>query len=142
MIWLRIAFAAVVIGSVPAQAQELQFKTIDIFIDSRAEPLAAYQLEFKSAGSKIVGIEGGDHPAFREQAHYDSKALRQHRVILAAFTTTPATQLPTRPTRVATIHMQKDAKSDITPTVVLLVAGNDKGQRISAEVTLRERTAE
>ena len=51
--------------------------------------LAAYQIEFSVTNilTKIVGIEGGQHPAFREPPFYDPKAMQQERVIIAAFST-------------------------------------------------------
>ena len=49
------------------------FRVVDIFVDAKGKSLAAYQLEWKVAShnAKIVGIEGGDHPAFKQPPNYD-----------------------------------------------------------------------
>jgi hypothetical protein len=75
----------------------VRFLTVDIFVDTKDKPLAAYQIEFSATNTvaKIVGIEGGEHPAFRDAPYYDPKALQQERVILAAFSTEPDNRLPT-----------------------------------------------
>src|SRR5437764_15118504 len=54
-----------------------RFRSIDIFIDSRGAKLAAYQIEFAGESDQVkpVGIEGGEHPAFKEPPYYDPKAL-------------------------------------------------------------------
>src|SRR5580765_8487964 len=84
-----------------------RFRTVDIFVDTQGAPLAAYQLEFAitNSAARIVGIEGGEAPAFRQPPYYDPKAMQQERVIIAAFTTEPAGNLPRSKTRVATIHL-------------------------------------
>ena len=63
----------------------LRFRAVDVFVNSKDKPLAAYQLEFTaSAGVKIVGIEGGEHAAFKEAPFHDPKAIQQERVIIGA----------------------------------------------------------
>src|SRR6266478_811255 len=88
------------------------FCAVDIYLDSRGAPLAAYQIEFLVTNSvgKIVGIEGGDHTAFRTPPHYDPKAIQGERVIIAAFSLFSASALPTGRTRVATIHLMISGK--------------------------------
>jgi len=54
---------------------------------------------------EIVGIEGGEHPAFREPPMYDPKAMQHERVIIAAFNTAPSDELP-RENASATIHLE------------------------------------
>ena len=83
------------------------FTTVQIFVDSGDSPLAAYQLIFEDMrrSVRIVGIEGGEHAAFKTPPYYDAKAMQQDRVILAAFNTGDA--LPTGKTRVAVVHLQK-----------------------------------
>src|SRR4051812_49287196 len=78
------------------------FGALDIFIDSKDAPLAAYQFEFWADGDvKLVGLEGGEHVAFKEPPHYDPRALTlpEPRVIVAAFNT--GNDLPKGKTRVA-----------------------------------------
>src|SRR5436190_830885 len=85
-----------------------RFCAVDIFIDSKSAPLAAWQLEFAATNgvAKIVGIEGGDAEPFRNPPFYDPKAMQQDRVIIAAFSTEAPAKLPAGKTRVATIHLQ------------------------------------
>ena len=74
----------------------LRFRTVDIYVDSKQQSVAAYQLEWTTPGgdAKIVGIEGGENPAFKEPPYYDPKAIQHERVILAAFSTANVEALP------------------------------------------------
>jgi hypothetical protein len=119
----------------------IHFKTIDIFVDSKEKPLAAYQLEFKSqtGNAKIVGVEGGEHEAFKEAPYYDPKAMQQERVIIAAFSTNTEGQLPKGKTRVATIHVQVTGDKDPDYAVELETAADSQGKKISAETSFEQR---
>ena len=66
-------------------------------MDSGSTPLAAYQIEFTATNgiARIVGIEGGAHPAFRQPPFYDPKAIQHEHVIIASFSTANAADLPT-----------------------------------------------
>jgi hypothetical protein len=79
-----------------------RFVALDIFVDSGATPLAAYQFELSASKGEIqiVGVEGGEHPAFAEPPYYDPAALQHERIIIAAFNTGTNTQLPVGKTRV------------------------------------------
>ena len=138
----------VCLGAVPesdvADQSGVRFTTVDIYLDSGDTPLAAYQLQFKASTGdvKIVGIEGGEHEAFSEPPYYDPEAIRQERVIIAAFNTSDASQLPAGRTRIATIHLQ--ISGDIQPQyqVDLTVAADPQGERIkAAEAELEEPKA-
>ena len=113
----------------------VRFEYIDVYVDSGAAPLAAYQFELTdAAGSiKIVGIEGGAHQAFAAPPYYDPKALKNNRVIIAAFST--ADDLPTGRTRVATIHVQVEV--DVIPEIAidLDITGDVQGNEINAKVS-------
>ena len=114
----------------------VRFEYIDVYIDSGTAPLAAYQFELtdSAASIKIVGIEGGEHEAFATPPYYDPKALKNDRVIIAAFSTADA--LPTGKTRVATIHVQVEV--DVIPeiTINLAVTGDVQGNEIDAKVSI------
>jgi hypothetical protein len=134
---LLLAFGA------PAQNatnNSIHFQAVDIFVDANDIPLAAYQLEFKATNGnvKIVGIEGGEHPAFKEAPYYDPKAMQQERVIIAAFSTDA--NLPNGKTRVATIHLQIIGDQSPGYSVKLAVAADAGGNKTSAEATFEERT--
>ena len=118
----------------------VRFEAVDIFVDSGAKPLAAFQLEFRvgNGDAKIVGVEGGSHAAFREPPFYDPKAIQQERVILAAFSTAKADQLPRNKTRVATIHLQINGTKEPEFTVKLKTAADADGRKIQA-ITSFER---
>ena len=120
----------------------IRFCAVDIYVDSKAAPLAAYQLEFAVTNgiAKIVGIEGGEHEAFHEPPFYDPKAMQHERVILAAFNT--GNQLPSGKTRVATIHLQVVGSAPLQCELKLQAAGNAAGTRILAETSFDERKPE
>jgi hypothetical protein len=134
---------------VPVLAQQVQednssdepkfrFAPLHIYIDSGRNPLAAYQFELKTAAGqvKIVGVEGGEHPAFTDPPYYDSAALTQDRIIIAAFNT--GRNLPTGRTRIAAIHLQ--ITGDIEPEykIELTAAADAEGKEIPAEITFEK----
>lgn len=119
--------------SAPASDASPRFTSVDIFVDSGKEPLSAYQFELlaRRAEVKIVGVEGGDHPAYASPPYYDPAALSRNRIIIAAFNT--GDQLPTGKSRVARLHLQvTGAMPEFTTR--LEVAGNTKGQAIPASI--------
>jgi len=119
----------------------VRFVAVDVFVDSKGKPLAAYQLEFSvtNGNAKIVGIEGGEHPAFREPPHYDPKAIQKERVIIAAFSTEPGAKLPSGKTRVATIHLQ--VRDGIEPQFLLSphVAADVGGNKLAINASFERR---
>jgi hypothetical protein len=121
-----------------------RFSAVDIYVDSKNAPLAAYQIEFSATNgvAKIVGIEGGDPGAFHEPPFYDAKAIQHERVIIAAFSTAAADKLPSGKTRIATIHLQ--ITGDVTPQfqLTLQTAANSDANRISADASFEERKSE
>ncbi len=115
----------------------IRFASINIYLDSGNTPLAAYQFELKTDPDrvKIVGVEGGDHPAFKEAPYYDPAALTKNRIIIAAFNT--GTDLPTGRTRIATIHLQITGTAEPNYELILNAVGNPDGNPIDAELTLQ-----
>jgi hypothetical protein len=118
-----------------------RFRAVDIYVDAGSTPLAAYQLEFAATNglAKIVGIEGGEHPAFRQPPFYDPKAIQHERVIIASFNTALPTALPVGRTRVATIHYQTTDAQPARFELILQTAGDTQGNRISAQASFEER---
>ena len=118
-----------------------RFRAVDIYVDSGSTPLAAYQLEFAATNgvARIVGIEGGEAPAFRQPPFYDPKALQHERVIIASFSTASATDLPTGKTRVATIHYQTTDTRPPQFALKLQTAGDTQGNKISVQASFVER---
>lgn len=139
---------ALICGLSLASAQQtttnaIRFQAVEIFADSQTAALAAYQLEFTvtSGNAKIVGIEGGEHPAFVEAPFYDPKAIQHERVILAAFSTQPAEKLPIGKTRVATIHLQVSGPDELKFETKLTTAASSDGNKITATISATEKRA-
>ena len=119
----------------------IHFRAVEIFVDSTNKPLAAYQLEFTASGTnaKIVGIEGGEHVAFKEAPFYDAKAMQHERVIIGAFSTAKADKLPTGKTRVATIHLQTTGELPPRYEVQVKAAATVGGKKISVHANAQEK---
>lgn len=113
----------------------VRFAYVDVYVDAKGKPLAAYQFDFKaSAGEiRIVSVEGGEHPAFRDAPYYDPAARSKGRIIIAAFST--ARDLPASNTRVARLHVQ--ILGDVEPEyeVKLETAASVEARPIGAVVT-------
>ncbi len=90
------------------QGAGVRFQAVHVFVDTGAEPLAAYQLDLQvtTGNVRIVGIEGGENAAFADPPYYDPTAIQGDRVIIGAFSTAPAGTLPVGRTRIATIHVR------------------------------------
>ncbi len=116
--------------------QKVRFAPVHVYLDSGDAALAAYQFELKAKpGSiKIVGVEGGEHTAFKEAPYYDPAALTQNRIIIAAFNT--GSDLPQGRTHIATLHLQITGAAEPEYQLKLIVAGDADGQDLPAEITL------
>ena len=130
------ALASVLFGAQEDVRPAVRFEAVDIYIASGDKPLAAYQFEFSDPERRvtIVGIEGGEHAAFKKPPYYDPKALRNNRVIVAAFST--ASDLPAGRTRVATIMVQISGPNDADYDLKLTVAATADGSTIPATISL------
>jgi hypothetical protein len=114
----------------------VRFEPVDVYVDSGAAPLAAYQFELKATAGRvaIVGLEGGEHPAFKDAPYYDPAALMKDRVVVAAFST--GQDLPQGRTRVARLHMQVTGDEKPAYAVKLVVAASADGKEIPATVSI------
>ncbi|MEN8128285.1 MAG: hypothetical protein ABFR90_10860 [Planctomycetota bacterium] len=127
----------------PADMNEpVRFAPLHIYIDSGQAPLAAYQFELKTlAGQvRIVGVEGSEHAAFQHAPYYDTAALMNDRIIIAAYSTDA--ELPAGATRIATLHLQ--ITGDIEPDyeLILTVAADADGRRTHATITYQKGETE
>ncbi|HUW55956.1 MAG TPA: hypothetical protein VMZ92_04925 [Planctomycetota bacterium] len=124
------------VGVAAGQGKGVRFAAVNVYLDSGEESLAAYQLELAAevGDVKIVGIEGGEHAAFKEPPYYDPSAISRDKVILAAFTT--GEQLPKGKTRIARIHVQISGDAPPQYAVKLNVAASTEGRKISAKVSV------
>lgn len=120
--------------------KSVRFEAVDILVDSADQSLAAWQLELTSRqpGVEIVGIEGGDHPAFRNPPYYDPRAMSSNRVILAAFQVRNDDGLPTGRQRVARVHVQVTGIDDRVWIGHLTAAVNAAGQPIAAGIRIEK----
>ena len=116
----------------------VRFAPLHIYLDSGSRYLAAYQFELKAAAGqiKIVGVEGGQHQAFKEAPYYDPAALAKDRIIIAAFNT--GSDLPKGRTRIATIHLQITGDAEPQYELKLIVAADADGKEIPAEITFEK----
>jgi hypothetical protein len=116
----------------------VRFAPLHIYLDSGNSSLAAYQFELKAAAGqiKIVGVEGGQHKAFKEAPYYDPAALAKDRIIIAAFST--GSDLPKGRTRIATIHLQIIGDAEPQYDLKLAVAGDANGKEIAAKITFEK----
>lgn len=140
-----ISWPAALCAQQPAREEgPSRFSAVDIYVDSKSAPLAAYQIEFSATNgvAKIVGIEGGDSGAFHEPPFYDAKAIQHERVIIAAFNTLAADKLPSGKTRIATIHLQITGDQTLRFQLTLQAAANPDGNRISADASFEERKSQ
>jgi hypothetical protein len=136
---VMMLLGAVLLGAAPmSEEAAVRFATVDVMIDTKGKPLAAYQVEFVADGSrvKLVGIEGGDHAAFKTPPYYDPAALSKNRVIVAAFNT--VADLPKSSFRAARLHVQITGNEKPKWEAKLIVAAAADGSAIPADVTLQE----
>ena len=119
-----------------ASPQRSRFAPVHIYIDSGNKPLAAYQFELKATVGriKIVGVEGGQHAAFKDAPYYDPAALANDHIIIAAFDT--GSDLPTGRTRIATVHLQVIGDSEPQYKLILMASADSEGRDIPAELSL------
>jgi hypothetical protein len=119
-----------------ATAPGVRFQTVDIYIDTADKPLAAYQFSLKSAAGNahLAGILGADHPAFAKPPYYDSKALIDEQVVIAALSTDES--LPRGKTRIARLTVQVTGGDDPRYELKLQAAAGPDGTPVPAKVTV------
>lgn len=134
------ALVALMVGLLPlaqsAPAEDTpRFAYVDVLLDTRDKPLAAYQFEFTGGeGCQIVGIEGGEHAAFANPPYYDPAAMEHDRVIAAAYST--AADLPAGKTRISRLHLRVSGKPAFA--IRLMTAGSTDGKPMTADISIRE----
>ena len=143
--------------AVPATAGG-SFAAVDVFIDSGALPLAAYQFELtveraEGAGPDgdkvvLVGVEGGEHPAYRDPPYHDTRALwKQGRIVIADFDTGAGVELPRGRTRVARVMVylgEGRRAGDPAPeySAKLEVAASEDARPIEASISVSPAKAD
>jgi len=115
-----------------------RFEWVDVYLDSGETGLAAWQIELRAASGDvaIVGIEGGEHPAYAEPPYYDPAALRDgERVVLAAFEA--SRPVPHGRTRVARVHVRLAGPRPVWELEVQAASSSD-GTRLEPEASIVE----
>jgi len=112
----------------------IHFRAVQIYVDTGDKPLAAYQFDLTATAGDVtlVGLEGGDHPAFKPAPYYDTLALLNNKVIVAAFST--AADLPRGRSRVATLMVQVTGDVEPAYSGKLTAAASADGNPIQAEL--------
>ena len=116
----------------------MRFSAVDVFIDAGDAPLAAYQFELKvTAGDvTLVGVEGGEHPAFASPPYYDPRALAQRRIVIAAFDA--GDDLPRGRTRVARVMVRVTGGRTPAYEATLVVAASGDARSIPANISVSD----
>jgi hypothetical protein len=122
----------VALGQAEKPKAGVKFAAVDVYVDSGASALAAYQVDVKATKGNvaIVGIEGGESAAYSGAPYYDPMAMQHERVILAGLST--AKDLPTGRTRVARVHVQVTGDEKAEWVCTLVTAGGQDGKKIAA----------
>ena len=114
-----------------------RFTAVDVMIDPKGQPLAAWQLEFaaETGDISLVGVEAGEHPAYAKRPpYYDPAALAGKRIIVGDYSLDP--DLPKTKTRV--VRLMLEVKGDAKPQYVtkIMAAANADGKSIAVDVSL------
>ena len=138
---LLIILSLLCVAAAPANLPtNSRFTYVDITIDPKGQPLAAWQFEFTAEVGQIslVGVEAGDNPAYAKRPpYYDPAALAGNRIIVGDYSLDPA--VPTTRTRIARLMLE--IRGDVKPQYVtkLMAAANADGKTIPVELTLTEK---
>lgn len=128
-------------GGAPVDPAAVRFEAWDVWIEPAGdEAIAAWQAEFVDVDGRtvLVGVEGGEHPAFAKPPYYDPKALATGRVVLAAFDT--GDDLPRGRSRIARIHLQIKGSDDPDLEVRSVVVADRDGRELTARMVVEKGT--
>ena len=119
---------------------KVRFVWLPVYVDSADMPLAAYQFELKATQGDvtIVGVEGGQHAAFKKPPYYDPAVLKkENRIIIAAFNV--GNDLPAGKNRIASVHLMVEGEIEPEYKIELTVAADPNGKKIpNAKINLKK----
>jgi hypothetical protein len=126
-------------GEPEAAGPAARFVPVDVLVDTGTRKLGAYQIEVEARNAKVVGVEGGESPAFKDAPYFDPAALQGGTIIVAAFSTEES--LPNGLTRVARLHfiIEGPGAQGGMPEMAskLVVATDADGKNVDAKLALR-----
>lgn len=137
-----IASTLLIVPTIIVAQTNVEFAVLDVYVDSQSHPLAAWQFELTDANGhmQVVGVENGEHNAFRHTPSYDRDAVAESkadRIVVASFSLNDKSQLPIGLTRVARIHVRLDGEPRYQ--LRLVNAGDESGSPIPAVITFNNK---
>lgn len=113
---------------------KISFRTAEVYVDSKKDALAAYQIDinYDKEKIKIVGLEGGTD-GFKKPPFYDLAGLEGGRIIIAAFVDND-THARNGKTRVARLHLQTMGCTPYVLKTEPMVAARPGGKEIPVDV--------
>lgn len=114
--------------------ERINFRTVEISVDSKSNSLAAYQIDIRydKKNVKVVGLEGGSD-GFNNPPFYDRAGLEGGRIIIAAFIDDDMHAKKGK-TRVARLHLQTTGCHPYEFKTKPMVAAKPGGKEIPVDV--------
>jgi hypothetical protein len=129
-------------GAAPATrapaAGGTRFAAVQVFIDPKGRPLAAWQVEFAAEVGRVslVGVEAGEKGAYGQRpAFYDPAALAGNRIVIGDYSL--AADVPKGKARVATLMLEIRGDGEPQYVTKLIAAADPEGRAISADVSVK-----
>jgi hypothetical protein len=115
----------------------VRFVPLHVYIDSGSHSLGAFQFELRTTRGnvKIVGVENGEHKAYKEAPYYDPAALANNRIKMAFNT---SGELPSGKSRVATLHLMITGSVEPEYKLDLTVSADGDAEEIPAQISFEK----
>lgn len=126
-----------VIGADLPAGSDVRFTYVDIMLDSKGQPLAAWQVEVAAEMGEVslVGVETGEHPAYAKRpAYYDPAALKGRRIIVGDFSLDA--NLPKGKTRVCRLMLEIKGAAKPVYAAKVMAAADNEGKKIDVAVDI------
>ena len=114
---------------------DIRFTYVDVMLDPKGQPLAAWQVEVAAEVGDIslVGVETGEHPAYAKRpAYYDPAALKGRRMIVGDFSLDA--NLPKAKTRVCRLMLEVRGAAKPVYAAKVMAAADGEGKKIDVTV--------